>query len=294
MVMGILVDSSRFPFQVGIATGQTEAWSLLADRWRRIEALGFDSAWVFDHFMAAGGGSVDDTYLEAWTALAGLAALTPRVAVGVLVSGNTYRQPALLAKQAVTIDHITGGRLVLGLGAGWHEREHAAYGFDFPGPGERVDRFAEAIHVIRALLTAERSTVEGRYYRLQDAPFMPRPVRPDGIPIVIGTRGARMLRIVAREADTWNMVGSPDEVRASSAEMLDACDAVGRDPATLRWSVAAWPNRVGFDPLESPDRFTDLVEEYRDLGVSEVICMWRPPVPVANLERAAARLATLR
>jgi F420-dependent oxidoreductase-like protein len=294
MSTGSLVDRSRFPFQVGIATGQTEAWATTVERWRTIEALGFDSAWLFDHFMAAGGGSVDDTYLEAWTALAGLAALTPRVQLGVLVSGNTYRHPALLAKEAVTVDHISGGRVVLGLGAGWHEREHRAYGFPFPTPGERVGRFKEAIQIIRSLLSQERTTFAGRYYQVENAPFQPRPVRPGGIPITVGTRGPRMLRIVAEYADTWNMVGTPEDVRAHGQVMLAACAAAGRDPATLRWSVAAWPNRVGFDPLASPQAFVDLVGRYRELGVSEVICMWTSAVAPAALERIAAEVPRFR
>lgn len=289
-----LVDSSRFPFQVGIATAQTEPWETTVGRWRRIESLGFDSAWVFDHFMAAGGGSVDDTYLEAWTALAGLAAVTPRVQLGVLVSGNTYRNPALLAKQAVTVDQISGGRLVLGLGAGWHEPEHRAYGFHFPPPGERVGRFKEAVQIIRSLMREERTTVAGRYYQVENAPFQPKPVRPGGVPIVIGTRGPRMLRIVAQEADVWNMVGRPEDVREHGAVLLEACAAAGRDPASLRWSVAAWPGRVGFDPLADPAAFVDLIGAYKAIGVSEVICMWTRDVSEAALERIGATLPSLR
>jgi F420-dependent oxidoreductase-like protein len=294
MPTGSLVDASRFPFRFGIATGQSEDWGAIVERWRRIEALGFDSAWVFDHFLAAGGTSIDDTYLEAWTLLAGLAALTPRVQLGVLVSGNTYRNPALLAKQAVTVDQISGGRLVLGLGAGWHEREHAAYGFHFPPPGERVGRFKEAVQIITSLMREERTTFAGRYYRVDDAAFLPRPVRPAGIPLLVGTRSPRMLRIAAQYADTVNMVATPDDVRAAGAALLAACAEVGRDPATLRLSVAAWPGRVGYDPLGSTQAFVDLVGRYRELGVSEVICMWTREVDAAGLARIAAELPALR
>jgi F420-dependent oxidoreductase-like protein len=282
------------PLQIGIATPQTEAWGALADKWRRLEALGFDSAWVYDHFMAAGGGSVDDTYLEGWTALAGLAAVTSRLQLGVLVSGNTYRSPALLAKQAVTVDQISGGRLVLGLGAGWHEPEHRAFGFPFPPPGERVERFREALTVIKLLFTAERPSFAGRYYSLDQAPFLPRPVRSNGIPILIGTRGQRMLKTVARQADIWNMVGGPAAVAKSRTVFLDACQAVGRDPASLRWSVAAWPNSVGFNPLASPAAFVELVGHYRQLGISEVICMWNQEIDLTAIERIAATLPALR
>ncbi len=282
------------PLEFGIATGQTEPFARTADRWRQIEALGFDSAWIFDHFMTTGGQPEDHTYLEAWTALAGLAMVTSRVALGILVSGNTYRSPALLAKQAVTVDHISNGRLVIGLGAGWHEPEHRAYGFFFPPPGERLARFEEAMQVIKQLTTQERSTFQGRYYQLDNAPFEPRPVRPEGIPIVVGTSGERMLKLVARYADRWNMVGSPEQIKERGKLLLEACAEVGRDPREIVWSAAAWPGRVGGDPLASVEMFRDLVGRYREAGVSEVICQWQKDVPLEQIERIAAELPGLR
>ena len=282
------------PLEIGIATGQTEPFARTADRWRQIEALGFDSAWIFDHFMTTGGQPEDHTYLEAWTALAGLAMVTSRVTLGILVSGNTYRSPALLAKQAVTVDHISNGRLVIGLGAGWHEPEHRAYGFFFPPPGERVARFEEAMQVIKQLTTQERSTFQGRYYQLDNAPFEPRPVRPEGIPIVVGTSGERMLKLVARHADRWNMVGSPEQIKERGKLLLEACAEVGRDPREIVWSAAAWPGRVGGDPLASVEMFRDLVGRYREAGVSEVICQWQKDVPLEQIERIAAELPGLR
>lgn len=282
------------PLAFGIATGQTEPFARTADRWRQIEGLGFDSAWIFDHFMGANSSAPDHTYLEAWTALAGLAMVTSRVAIGILVSGNTYRLPALLAKQAVTVDQISNGRVVIGLGAGWHEPEHRAYGFHFPSPGERVARFAEAMQIIKSLTTQERTTFQGRYYQLEDAPFEPRPVRPTGIPIVVGTSGERMLKLVARHADTWNMVGSPEQIKERGKLMHEACAAVGRDPSTLRWSAAAWPGRVGGDPLASVEFFRDLIGRYREAGVDEVICQWQHTLPLDQFERIAAELPGLR
>jgi F420-dependent oxidoreductase-like protein len=290
---GAATQAGGFPFQVGIAAAQTESWATVADRWRQVEALGFDSAWLFDHFMATGS-AADHTYLEAWTALAGLAALTTRLQLGVLVTGNTYRSPALLAKQAATVDHISRGRLILGLGAGWHEPEHRAYGFPFSPPGERVSRFKEAVQLIRALFREERATFTGRYYQLEDAPFEPKPVRPGGIPLVIGTRGPRMLGIVAQYADIWNMVGPPERVREHGQVLLEACARVGRDPATIRWSAAAWVPAVGFDPLASVEAFRDLVGRYREQGVSEIICQWRPELEPGAIERIAAELPALR
>lgn len=283
-----------FPLEIGIATGQTEPFARVADRWRQIEGLGFDSAWIFDHFMGANHSAPDHTYLEAWTSLAALAMVTSRVRIGILVNGNTYRLPALLAKEAVTVDHISNGRVIIGLGAGWHEPEHRAYGFAFPPPGERVARFAEAMQVIKSLTTQERTTFQGRYYQLDDAPFEPRPIRPEGIPIVVGTSGERMLKIVARYADIWNMVGNPEQIKERGKLMLEACAAVGRDPSELRWSAAAWPGRVGGDPLASVEAFRDLIGRYREAGVSEVICQWQRDLPLDQLERIAAELPGLR
>jgi alkanesulfonate monooxygenase SsuD/methylene tetrahydromethanopterin reductase-like flavin-dependent oxidoreductase (luciferase family) len=183
---------------------------------------------------------------------------------------------------------------VLGLGAGWHEREHKAYGFHFPPPGERVGRFREAVQILKSLFANERTTFEGRYYQLDDAAFMPGPVRPTGIPLVVGTRGARMLRTVAEYADIWNMVSGPDGVAETADLLREACAAVGRDPLALRWSIAAWPGRVGFDALAEPDRIADLVRAYMAQGISEVIFMWTNAADVAALERAAAAVETVR
>lgn len=287
-------QGARRPLELGIATGQTEPYATMVEKWRQVEALGFDSAWLFDHFMTTTAGSTDHTYLEAWTTLAGLAMATSRVKLGILVSGNTYRPPALLAKQAVTVDHISDGRLIIGLGAGWHEPEHRAFGFFFPSAGERVGRFAEALTVLTSLMGQERSTFHGRYYQLEDAPFEPRPVRPGGIPIVVGTSGERMLRLVARYADRWNMVGNPDQIKAKGELLRDACAAVGRDPREIVWSAAAWPGRVGGDPLASVEFYRDLVGRYREAGVDEVICQWQSTLPLSAIERIAAELPALR
>lgn len=286
-------NQGSFPFRFGIAAAQTVPWETLTERWRVVEELGFDSAWVFDHFMSTNR-DANHWHLEAWTALAGLAALTSRVQLGVLVSGNTYRPPSLLAKQAVTVDHISNGRLIIGMGAGWHEPEHTAYDFYFPPPGERVSRFREAMEVIKSLTTQERSDFDGRYYHLRDAPFEPKPVRPEGIPLLIGTRGSRMLGLTARYADIWNAVASPEQFRELGQTLREACEKIGRDPNSIRWSAAAWPGRVGFDPLSSPERFRDLVHQYREVGISELICMWTPETDRAALERIAAELPAWR
>ena len=155
---------------------QMQTWAQTLDEFQLAEDLGFDHAWLVDHFVDTDG-SPDLPCLEAWTLLAALAAKTSRIRLGVLVTSNTFRHPALLAKEAVTVDHVSGGRLILGLGTGWHEDEHRRFGIDLPPVGERVDRLEEAIVMIRGLTSQQRTTFAGRYYQLDDAPFQPRPVQ---------------------------------------------------------------------------------------------------------------------
>jgi hypothetical protein len=157
-----------------------------------------------------------------------------------------------------------------------------------------VARFGEAVRVSKALLREGRATFAGRYYQLDDAPFAPKLVRPTGLPLAVGTSGPKMLRLVAEHADVWNMVGSPEEIRERGQVLLDACAAVGRDPATIRWSAATWSRGAGFDPLSSPEAYRDLVGRYREVGVSEVLCVWRPDTDPAAVERIAAALPALR
>jgi alkanesulfonate monooxygenase SsuD/methylene tetrahydromethanopterin reductase-like flavin-dependent oxidoreductase (luciferase family) len=162
----------------GICTDQNLPFETLVERWRYFERLGFDSVWDCDHFNQPS--RPTGPYFEGWTLLAALAACTERIRVGVLVSCNTFRHPALLAQQAVTVDHVSGGRLELGFGAGWYEPEHERIGIAFPVPGELVSRFRESVHVVDSLLRNETTTFEGRYYELRDAYVRPAPVQePD-------------------------------------------------------------------------------------------------------------------
>ena len=178
----------------------------MLDEFLEAEELGFDHAWLVDHLVDTDG-APEDGCLEAWTLLAAIAAKTTRIRLGVLVSSNTFRHPAILLKEAVTVDHISGGRLVLGIGTGWHEDEHRRYGIDLPPPPERVDRFEEAVEVISLLMAQERTTFKGRYYQLDDARLEPRPVQRPRIPILIAAHRPRMLRIAARYADQWDTFG---------------------------------------------------------------------------------------
>jgi alkanesulfonate monooxygenase SsuD/methylene tetrahydromethanopterin reductase-like flavin-dependent oxidoreductase (luciferase family) len=245
----------------GVVTGQHwRSWQMLTEQWQWAEESGWDSAWAFDHFFSLSDGELGDC-LEGWTVLAGLAALTSRLQIGLLVNGNTHRNPAVLAKQAVTVDVISGGRSILGVGAAWHEREHHAYGIDFPSPRERVDRFGEAMELHRLLETQERSTFHGQYYRLEEAPFEPKPVFGH-IPILIGSTGNRMLSHVARYADQWDGGGTPEEYAAKGETLVKRCRDIGRDPGEIRWVLS-----TGSDKLDSPDTFRKHVADYAAVGV---------------------------
>ena len=280
----------------GIQNPQWLSWPEMVERWRRCEDLGFDSLWIPDHLVPPFNPS--GPLLEAWSVLAGMAGVTSRARLGVLVSCNTFRPPALLAKMAVTLDHMANGRLELGMGAGWFEPEHRMFGIALPEKRELVDRFREAVEVVDLLLRSDGEPVsyDGTYYQLEDAPFRPAPMQRPRPPLVLGAHGPRMMRIVARYADTWNTVGTVEENRPKLANLEAACAEVGRDPSTLRRALLYVPAQMPSEqPWDSPDAFADYVGRYRDLGFTEFI--FQPPAPerFALLERVAAEaLAGLR
>jgi len=199
------------------------------------EESGFASVWVMDHFWQLPPlGGPDQPILEGYTLLGALAARTARVRLGTLVTGVTYRNPALLAKQVTTLDVISGGRAILGIGAAWYEEEHAALGFDFPPVGERMDRLEEAVQICRAMFTEDVPSFAGTYYRIEGAKNLPRPVQPGGPRILVGGSGEkRTLRIVARYADMCNVHGSPATIRRRLDILRRHCEDVGRDPAEI-------------------------------------------------------------
>lgn len=216
-------------------------FQVVAERARRAEAAGFDLVTVMDHFHqvdALGGAAFP--ILEAFTALAGIATMTTRIRIAPLVAGVTYRNPALLAKTVTSLDHISSGRAMLGVGAAWFEREHTAYGFEFPPVGERMDRLEEALAICRLMLTQPEATFEGRHYRIRGAVNIPRPIQAGGIPIIVGGSGERRtLRIVARYADLSHWSGQLSDLRRKTEVFLRYCDEEGRDPASIRRVVAA-------------------------------------------------------
>lgn len=277
-----MADHLRF----GIATDQNLPWPTLVERWQVFEALGYDSVWNCDHLVQPS--QPTGPYLEAWTLLAALAVRTNRIRIGVLVSSNTFRHPALLAKEALTVDHISNGRLELGLGAGWYEPEHAMFGLEFPPVAERVARYREAVEVVDQLLRNDTTTYTGQYYTLRDAPLRPRPVQQPRPPLTLGAHGPRMLRVVAEYADAWNSFGTVAEMRQRNATLNEHCAAIGRNPHSIVRSLYIWPASMGEDPWQSVDAFEDMVSRYADAGIDEFLVDVPPETDLAVVERVAA------
>jgi F420-dependent oxidoreductase-like protein len=246
----------------GLQTAQQHvSYQRLLDLWLEADREPLiEHMWLFDHFMPLEV-NPDGPCFESWTLLAALAARTERVRLGHLVTGNTYRHPAILARQAVTVDHISKGRLNFGIGAAWHEREHQGYGLTFPSAAERVRRLDEACQVIRQLWTQTTPTFEGSYYQLRQAHSEPGPWQKPCPPIVIGAGGDQMLRLVARHADVWCAVSQTvEDFREKNARLAQHCEAIGRDPGTLERLVDILinPADVGFrQAREAAQRFIE-------------------------------------
>jgi alkanesulfonate monooxygenase SsuD/methylene tetrahydromethanopterin reductase-like flavin-dependent oxidoreductase (luciferase family) len=253
--------------RVGLVVGQRESWPELVRRAQIVEEIGLDSIWVVDHFFG-GENEMGDTH-EAYTVLAGLAMATERARLGVMVVGNTYRNPAVLLKQAVTVDHISNGRVDFGIGAGWWEREHEAYSFVFPSAGERVTMFGEALEAIDSFQRNERTDFEGRFYRYLNTPFEPKPIQRPRLPMVVGAGQPRMLRITAKYADIWNTRSPLDDAVAKSKLLDESCREIGRDPGEIVRSV--WPFQ---SYLGSVDALRDYIESFRAHGFSDFVFSW--------------------
>lgn len=265
--------------KVGLILPQTgtegaRAWPGIVSLARQAEHGGADSLWICDHFFYRPTDGTETGYHEVWTLLAGLAVATTRVELGTLVLATSFRSPGLLAKMAATADDISNGRLILGLGCGWHEPEYRAFGYPFD---HRVGRFEEALQVIVPLLDGERVTLDGRWTSAEDAVVLPRPRRPR-LPVLIASEGERMLRLTARHADAWNAAwfGPPSEGFTLLRTRLEAaCVAEGRDPATIDVTVGL---NVG-DPDEGesgrylaldPEAVADGLGAWASLGVAHV------------------------
>jgi alkanesulfonate monooxygenase SsuD/methylene tetrahydromethanopterin reductase-like flavin-dependent oxidoreductase (luciferase family) len=274
----------------GLCTDQNLPWPTLVERWQYFERLGFDSVWDCDHFNQPS--RPTGPFYEGWTVLAALAARTERIRVGVLVSCNNFRHPALLAHQAMTVDHVSNGRLELGLGAGWFVPEHEQFGIDFPAPGERVGRFHEAVRIVDMLLRHGSATFTGRHYQLKDAHLRPRPLQTPRPPLTLGAHQTRMLGICAEFADRWNSFGTVAEMRERN-QILDAhCAARGRDPGTIVRSFYGWASKMAEqglpDPWASVSAFEDVIGRYAEVGVNEFIIDQPTPEQFPILEKVAA------
>lgn len=273
-------------------------WSETLATVQHAEATGWDGAWYADHFMPNAADNSGPTS-ECWTTLAALAVAVPRIRIGPLVTGNTYRHPAVLAKMAANVQEISGGRLVLGLGAGWQENEHAAYGIEFSTIGGRLGRLEEACAAIKGLLESERTNLAGRYYSLTDAPLAPKPPAP--IPLLIGGGGEkRTLRIAAKYADEWNVWGTPALLRQKQEVLDQHCESLGRDPKAIQRSCQAMLTitddeelvkriSAGGRPVIAGNvaRVREIIAQYRDAGLNEII------IPDWNLGPRERRFATM-
>ena len=298
------------PLKVGVQLPEVERevrWPELRDMARAAEQAGFDSLWVGDHLLFRDPDLPPRGPWEAWSVLAALAGITERVDLGPLVASVSFHNPAILAKKAATIDEISGGRLILGLGAGWNEPEYRAFGFPFD---HRVGRFEEAFAIIRGLLRDGEVDFAGRYHQARECVLLPPPARKGGPPIMVGTTEPRMLRLAAQHADAWNawftwFGNRPEGISAIREKVDAACAEVGRDPATLARTVAVLVQVEGDDvarrggpqekapPLRgSPEELADQLRAFAAEGISHVQLVV-DPITVRSIERLAPVLQTL-
>lgn len=278
--------------RLGLCTDQNLPWEVNRDRWKYFESLGFGSLWDCDHFQQPS--RPDGPYFEGWTLLAALAAETTSARIGVLVSCNTFRHPALVAKMATTIDHIANGRVEVGLGAGWYVPEHHTFGLDFPEPPELVERFRESVQIVDSMLRNDFTTFAGRYYHLEQAPSNPQPVQRPRPPLTLGAHGPVMLGIVARYADRWNSHGSVDQIRRRNAILTEHCEEIGRDPSTIVRSLYGWASLMDQDPWSSLDAFHQMVGVYQEVGIEEILMDSPGPEQFAVLEQVASHYNPVR
>jgi alkanesulfonate monooxygenase SsuD/methylene tetrahydromethanopterin reductase-like flavin-dependent oxidoreductase (luciferase family) len=268
--------------QFGLDVAQQRMpWREVVARVQFAEDLGFDGVWGFDHFQPMYGEGPGECF-EGQTTLAAWSGLTRRVRLGLLVTGMTYRHPSVFAAEAITIDHASDGRLELSYGAAWFDKEHTELGIAFPALKERIDRYEEAVQVVRGLLTTDSFTFEGRYFRVHDATLRPRPVQSPHPPIWIGASGERrMMPIAARHADVWHSYGPPDYMAGKSQRLSALAEAAGRDPVAIR--------RAASLSLDDVDEAVRLADEWERVGFDYLVCGW-PGAGRANVEAFARRV----
>lgn len=280
-----MTDKKKLRFGIKTAPQNTTYEDMLRV-WQEADAISvIEHAWLFDHFMPLGNDPTGPC-LEGWTLLSAFAALTKRLRIGLMVTGNTYRHPAVLANMGATVDIVSGGRLDFGIGAGWNELEHNAYGIPLYRPGERIRRLGEACEVIKRMWTETAPDFEGKYYQLKGARCEPKPIQKPYPPFVIGGGGEQLtLRVTAKYADIWNATGGSVDVFRHKNEVLDGhCAAIGRDPSTIERSV-----QIIINPADlSQTRQT--VQEYIEAGANHLILNLRAPYPDSIVHRLAAEV----
>ena len=268
----------------GIKTAQQHTtYEEMLTVWREADAIPvFEHAWLLDHFAPIHS-DVDGPCLEGWTTLTAMATQTTRLRLGLMVVGNTYRHPAVLAKTAATLDVISGGRLDLGLGAGWNVYEHESMGIPLYPPGERIRRFGEACELIKLLYTQPTTDYDGRYYQLKEARCEPKPVQRPWPPFVLGGGGEKLtLRIVAEHADVWNFAGGTAEEFTRKVGILrEHCAAVGRNPDEITLSMQL---RLKYDDLPGA---VQTLQQFVDAGATHLVLYLPPPFPEGIVQRLA-------
>lgn len=311
--------STQHPTRFGIQTGQQNvSWEEISTIWRNAETWGYDSLWAYDHLLPIFTG-VEGSCMEGWTTLAALSQVTQKVRIGHMVNGNTYRAPALLAKQAASLDQISGGRLNLGLGAGWFEEEHTALGFDFKTLRGRLEALEESCQILKGMFSGEVFSHQGRHYQLEGARGNPMPLQEGGVPLLIAGEGRKvLLRIVAQYADQWNAVGSPEKMK----DLIDCIaahgDKVDRDTTQIEKTVMmtlcytadesiqqmicellagaydSTPEAVRAQSMMgTKDECLEKIDAYKQAGVSHFIFMSFQPYDTAGMQAFAEEVATL-
>ena len=313
--------SLQIGFQVW---AQNVAWEDLMDAAAAIEDRGFDSLWSNDHFFPIAGYELEinqhleGPIFEGWMTLAGFVARTRRIKLGCMVSAAGYRNPGLLVKMASTLDHAAGGRLVLGLGAGWYERDHVGFGYEYPAPAGRLDRMEETVIAVRGLLDGDTVTMDGRWVRMRSARNDPAPLQ-HRLPLLVGGSGERRtLPVVARYADWWNGEGTPGEIAGKNAAIDRLCRAAGRNPSEIFRTVGLPPPMVRENRSEAVDKLAatlighgmppeeagitvaesevvgplgqvaEALARYADAGVAQVVFDWPPPFDEETLDALAS------
>ena len=290
----------------GLQSGQQDStWADVRDLWLELEDMNFDHLWVYDHYLPTGTKDVDLPVLDSWSLLAALSQIVKKPKLGTLVTSNTFRHPVTLAKMITSLDHISAGRAILGLGAGWHEPEHTAYGLPFPSPKHRIERLEETVGIIKELWSEKRTTFSGKHFQITNAPFEPKPLQKPHPPILIGGGGEKhTLRVVAKYADdwNWNLNGTIDDYKRKLEILNQHCELVSRDPKEIKLSlnvdflvdtdenriesalkVNAYLMKKSLDDLKactmvgSPEVVRSKIQSFVDLGVTSFIFSLRAP-----------------